>query len=237
MDPDTRIGGAAARFPDTRRTAVLRAGCEDEAVRRVAHQHILEAYWKPVYKYIRWKWRESNDAAKDLTQGFFTRALARDSFADWDPVQASFRTFLRLCVDRFVANEREFAGRRKRNAAGTESVDEASAADPFDCDEYLHREWIRQVFALAVASLQDKYRARRREAAFRAFEMYDLAQDARPSYMEIAAVLNVPSTQVTNYLAAARRDLRRIVLDKLRELTATDREFRSEARAMLGIEP
>jgi len=42
---------------------------------------------------------------------------------------------------------------------------------------------------------------------------------------------------VTNYLAGARREFRRIVLDKLRELTATDDEFRREARMLLGVDP
>jgi len=33
-----------------------------------------------------------------------------------------------------------------------------------------------------------------------------------------------------------RRRLRIIVLNRLREITANDREYRSEARAVLGIE-
>jgi hypothetical protein len=41
---------------------------------------------------------------------------------------------------------------------------------------------------------------------------------------------------VTNWLAAARRDYRSIVLETLRDLTADDDEFRDEARDLLGIE-
>ena len=44
-----------------------------------------------------------------------------------------------------------------------------------------------------------------------------------------------PAT-VNNYLAAARRDFRRVVLEKLREITATDEEFRTEARSLLGVD-
>ncbi len=40
---------------------------------------------------------------------------------------------------------------------------------------------------------------------------------------------------MTNFLALARREFRRIVLEKLREITATDREFREEARSLLGV--
>jgi hypothetical protein len=43
-----------------------------------------------------------------------------------------------------------------------------------------------------------------------------------------------PAT-LTNYLAAMRRDLRSIVLEKLREITSGEREFRDEARTLLGI--
>jgi hypothetical protein len=44
------------------------------------------------------------------------------------------------------------------------------------------------------------------------------------------------STDVTNYLALARREFRRCVLDQLREMTATDDEFRREAQSLLGLE-
>ena len=41
-------------------------------------------------------------------------------------------------------------------------------------------------------------------------------------------------TQVTNHLAWARRELRKLVLERLRSLTATDAEFREEAEELLG---
>jgi len=42
---------------------------------------------------------------------------------------------------------------------------------------------------------------------------------------------------VTNYLAWARREFRACVLQQLREMSATDEEFRREAKAILGIDP
>jgi hypothetical protein len=41
---------------------------------------------------------------------------------------------------------------------------------------------------------------------------------------------------VTNHLHWARRELRKAVLEKLRETTASEEEFRDEARALLGVE-
>jgi len=44
-------------------------------------------------------------------------------------------------------------------------------------------------------------------------------------------------SDVTNYLSFARREFRCVALEKLREMTATDEEFRREVRALFGVEP
>jgi hypothetical protein len=47
----------------------------------------------------------------------------------------------------------------------------------------------------------------------------------------LADELNLSVTDITNELAAARRDFRRLVLTVLREQCATDEEFENGARA------
>ena len=44
-------------------------------------------------------------------------------------------------------------------------------------------------------------------------------------------------TDVTNYLAFARREFRRLLLEKLREITSSEEELEAEARALLGGAP
>ena len=73
MDADTKIGGGSVRFPETRISAIALAQSPDESERRQAHGAIIEAYWKPVYKYLRLRRKLNNESAKDLTQGFFAR--------------------------------------------------------------------------------------------------------------------------------------------------------------------
>jgi RNA polymerase sigma factor (sigma-70 family) len=245
LDPDTQIGGHG-RFPETRLSVLEALRSPAPEVRSCAWENIVRAYWKPVYKYVRLKWHADNESAKDLTQGFFTRAVEKDFFMRYNPSKAGFRTFLRTCCDGFVANERKAASRLKRvplmplvsldfETAEGELARQTSAV--FSTERFFHEEWVRHLFSLSVDSLRSECSLRNRDLVFRAFEMYDLAPvEARPTYDEIARLLNIPITQVTNYLAAARRDLRRIVLDTLREITATDREFRSEAHAILGVQ-
>src|SRR6266436_2748610 len=103
----------SANFPQTRISAVIGLRSDDSATRARSWELIVSAYWKPVYKYVRLHWRQSNDDAKDLTQGFFTRAIEKEFLGSYDPARASFRTFLRTCLDGFVANDRKSAGRLK----------------------------------------------------------------------------------------------------------------------------
>jgi RNA polymerase sigma factor (sigma-70 family) len=232
MDADTAIGGPADRFPETRQSALDQARQTDPGLRRIAYEAIVAAYWKPVYKYIRVKWREGNEGAKDLTQSFFAKALAAGTFAAYDPSRAAFRTYMRLCVDRFVWNERQYNNRNKRSAE-VQSLGESCSAGGCDPEELFYREWVREIFAASVAEL----RAQSRPEVWSAFELYHLMEDKKPLYREVAGRLNISVTQVTNYLAAARRDLRRIVLARIRSLTCSEREYQAEVRAVLEIDP
>ena len=74
----------------------------------------------------------------------------------------------------------------------------------------------------------------------RILERYDLqgADDPdRPSYAQLASERGLPVSQVTNHLHWARREFRAAVLLTLREITASEAEFRAEARALLGVDP
>jgi RNA polymerase sigma factor (sigma-70 family) len=228
MDADTQIGGANPRFPETRPSAISAAVSDDAARRRPGQEALVSAYWKPVYRYIRIRWRCSNEDAKDLTQSFFAAAIERNSFEGYDARKGTFRTFLRVCLDRFLANSRKFASRQKR-AADFVAFDVAGAESPEDVFE---REWARSVFEDAVEELRTNFQSRGRDAAFAVFERYDLADDPA-SYDELAREFGISTSAVTNYLASARRELRKLVLERVHGVSPDSREFRREARAIL----
>jgi hypothetical protein len=237
-------------FPATRHSLLLLAGSADPQARRAALETLCEGYWRPVYKYLRLRWRVPDDEARDLTQGFFADALERGTLARFDARKARFRTFLRLCLDGFVANQRKAARRLKRGGGVvTLSLDFAGAdgelrglelPDGTDLDAWFHREWVRALFAQAVDALRARCLAAGKADAWRLFERYDLQDpgpEGRPTYAQLASESDLPVTQVTNFLAWARREFRAAVLVRLRAQTASDDEFRSEARALLGHEP
>ncbi len=241
-DPDTSLGGPYEGFPCTRPSLLVAATGQDVGVRRDAFGAITAAYWKPVYKYVRLRWRKSNDEAKDLTQHFFAEMLEGSLLADFDPARASFATYLRMRLDGFVSNQNRDAGRLKRGG-GFELVSldfetaerelPVQANGEISMEEYFHREWQREMFALAVEDLRALARQKGKDVPLRVFEDHDL-QEQPAAYAELALRYGLPETAVTNYLAWARRELRRLLLDRLAEVTGGDRDFRHEARELFG---
>jgi RNA polymerase sigma factor (sigma-70 family) len=232
----------SALFPTTRRSVVLALASDDAGERTRGFDTLVTLYWKPLYKYARVAWSRPAQDCEDLTQAFFTRILESDALAGYDQSKASFRGFLRVLFDRHAANETKAAQRLKRGG-GQRQLDFESAeeeigrdgANTMTAEDYFHREWVRNVFATAVEWLRQTYREQGRTIQLAVFESYDL-DETRLSYREIGERHGIAETTVTNYLAAARRDFRRAVLETLREATATEEEYRSEARALLGVD-
>jgi len=226
-------------FPTTRRSVIAALASDDDEQRRRAFDTFVALYWKPLYKYLRVARHRELADAEDLTQAFLAKCFENGALAAYDAAKANFRTFLRMLFDRFVANEVKASQRLKRGG-GTESLDftnaEAEIAREHDRggtpEDYFQREWARSVFSLAVERLRDESDATR----FAIFEAYDLDDSSKASYRETGVRFGISETTVTNHLAAMRRRFRAIVLDILREATASEAEYRAEVRSLLGVD-
>jgi DNA-directed RNA polymerase specialized sigma24 family protein len=249
MADDFSNEGPPGRFPPTRRSAVVAVGSDDPAERARSLEILVRAYWKPIYKHLRVRWRLASEHAADLTQDFFARALEQRMFSAYDPSRALFRTYLKTCLDHHVMKDTESRRRLKRGGgAVTLSLDFGAAEReleglavpaPEALESYFDREWSRQLLGMTVDALRERCAESGKRLTFRVFERYVLDGEtaARPSYAELATELGIKTTDVTNYLAFARREFRRLLLDKLREITGSEEEFEAEARVLLGSVP
>jgi RNA polymerase sigma factor (sigma-70 family) len=237
------------RFPPTRRSVIEAVRSIDAEERERALAALCAAYWKPVYKYVRSRWNRPADVAQDLTQGFFAELLERELLERFDSKKSRLRTYLRVCVDSFVSNE-DKAGRRQKRGGnvlhvaldfaaaeeelGATVMDPALIPSPESLEEFFEKEWVRSLFALAVEDLRELCVARERERTFHLFEAYDLEGSEKISYQQLSKEYGISVTDLTNALAWARREFRRIALERLRELCGSEEEFQREARAAFG---
>lgn len=234
-----------SRFPDTRISIVERLRSGDVDVRTGAFGQFATGYWRPVYKYLRLKWRLDGDDAADATQSFLAAAFAKDWLTRYDPAQARFRTFLRVCVDRFVMNRQKAeSAQRRGGGAHSVSLDFPSAEQELaarqlgtgpDAGDLFDQEMLRELFTRALARVRAECERTGKPVPLRVFERYDLDPPDGLSYADVAREFAIPVTQVTNHLAAVRRLFRTFALEELRAISGTEDEFRAEARALFGV--
>lgn len=239
----------ADRFPTTHWSAVRGAQSAEPEERRRSLEAIAAAYWRPVYKHVRLSRRRSAEDAEDLTQAFFARAVEKDFFAGYDPAKGRFRTYLRVCVDRFAANEEKASARLKRGGgaaalacdfdAAEAEIAASGASGERSPEDLFDTEWVRSLFGLAVEALRRECEAAGKPRHFELFRRYDLedAGSGGVTYDDLAREFSLTASLVTNHLAWARREFRRLLLETLRGVTGSDEEYRMEARLLLGAEP
>jgi len=235
------------RFPATRWSAIRASAEIGTGTRKQGFARLVAAYWRPIYVYVRLRHGCADSDARDLTQDFFAECWERNTLSAFDPARARFRTFVRTCVDRHVVDRhrRDYAQKRGGEwdhvsidivqiERDTALIDPALSADP---ERLFEAEWTRSLLLQALADLRTSYASQSKELDLALFDEYELAAGNRPSYAELAIHYRVPVTTVTNRLAALRRALRAKLAENLREITATEEEYRDESYRIFGAQP
>ena len=145
---------------------VVAAGDAADPASRAALAQLCEAYWFPVYAYIR---RKGHDRAKaeDLTQGFFARLLEKNDLAAADRTRGRFRSFLLAACQHYLANQHDFETAEKRGGGQRIlSLDFDSAEGKFSrepkanhdsAERLFERRWAVELLDKALAELRLEY--------------------------------------------------------------------------------
>lgn len=201
-----------AEFPPTSRSVLYDLRSDDERTRGRARDRLAAQYWKPIYTYVRFRWRLAPDRAAELTQELFLKDLERETFTKFDPDRGRFRTFLRTCADNLMKDQSRYERAGKRHSEHVVSFElaeqELSRIDSsLSPEEAFEQAWRSNVIAVARARLDQNLRSRGKAQHADIFAMFH-DEDPPPSYAEAAARLQISVTDVTNWLHVARREWR-----------------------------
>jgi RNA polymerase sigma-70 factor (ECF subfamily) len=155
---------------------VIAAADPHKARAREPLDDLCQAYWYPLYAYIR---RRGNgpERARDLTQDFFARLLERGILAEADPTRGRFRSFLRTVCAHYLANrhDREMARKRggDRVSVSIDGVDaegryERELADELTPDRIFDRSWALALLGRVLEELRREYDEAGKAATFEA---------------------------------------------------------------------
>ena len=187
---------------------------------------MIQLYWRPVYKFVRIRWKRSNEDAKDLTQAFFIHVMEGGLLAKADPERGNFRRLLLTSLKNFLSNEARAQDAVKRGGGRQIISLNVEGSDQWvthsdDPSLEFENQWAREVLERSVAKLPEVCRPEI-ASAFRLFHLEGKAVKA------IALELGASETAVGHFLQDARSALRRIVTDHLREYVQDEAEITKE---------
>ena len=236
MTPDH---GGRRRFATTRWSLVLRAGAgasvagADEAL-----ASLCEAYWYPLYAFVRSQGR-SADEAQDLTQAFFARMLEKKSIRRADPARGRFRSFLLTSLKNFAANERERELASKRGGAIQILPLELETADgryrlepPTDGtpETIFDRRWAVTLLNHALAALRAETVRSGKAQHFDLLKPYLVGDQPHMSYADTGSALGMSEGAVKVAVHRLRRQFRDVVRDEIAETVSSPEEIDDELR-------
>jgi RNA polymerase sigma-70 factor (ECF subfamily) len=207
-------------FVTTHWTQVLSArGQSSEA--RVALGQLCEAYWTPVFRFIQ-RCRYTEDAARDLTQGFFTQLLAGHGIDQVEQGRGRFRSYLLGAVKHYLADQQDRAHSFKRGG-GHESIalqpnsgmqttvlqiSDPAAQRP---DAFFDRQWALNVLDRALKALAAELNSAGKIGYFETLKPWLLGDVKGLSQSEAANQIGLSEGAVKVAIHRLRRRFRELV--------------------------
>jgi RNA polymerase sigma factor (sigma-70 family) len=235
--------GAPRCFVTTHWSVVLAAGRSDTARAEAALERLCEAYWYPLYGYVRRRGYSIEDA-QDLTQAFFARVLERHWLADAQQAKGRFRTFLLTAMERFLANEWDKARALKRGggqrmvplqldtAETRYGVEPADTRTPEQAFEY---RWALTLLEEVVKRLGAEYQARGQEELFKALKPCLVGEGSSQPYGELAAQLGMEEGAVKVAVHRLRQRYRELLRAEIANTVASAGEVEAEMRHLFHV--
>jgi len=240
-DQDTTIGVGGPEFPATAWSLVLLPRGIDPAERKRKLELLARRYWKPIYFYLRAKWRRSNEDAKDLTQRFFLWMMQTDFLGKVHEDRGRFRNFVRVALERFLFGEHDAEKSLKRGGGRAAldldfvtGLDVEPASPALPAEELLKEHWRRALIDEALRRLKECCEAESKLVHYRLFEDFYLAPEPGPSYEELSRRHRVSPGDVGNYLARTRSRYRAILEALVSDEVLGFRELKEEFEELFG---
>jgi RNA polymerase sigma factor (sigma-70 family) len=234
---------AAGQFAPTRWTLVLRARGESPEARKALGE-LCEAYWQPVFRFLRREGRD-DDTARELTQEFFARLLARHGLEAVDPGRGRFRSFLLGAVKHFLADvrDREQAAKRGGGIAplplesGSDTATELPVHDPTAQvpDTFFDREWALALVSRSVTALAAEFAAEQKQAQFEALKPWLLGEIAGLSQADLARQLQVSEGAVKVAIHRLRKRFRELVRAEIAQTVGDGFQVQEEMRYLVEV--
>lgn len=239
--PPTQSSHQAVFFT-TRWTMVMRAkGDAPEA--RAALGDLCEAYWSPVFSFLRREGR-GEDQSRELTQEFFAKLLAGAGIGEADPAKGRFRSYLLGSLKHFLSNQRRDANREKRggcaviesiDTGGSETSPGLQVADPGAGadDAWFDRHWALAVMERGLERVRETFVKSGKSAQFEVLRPWLMGDPEGMTQADAAARLDISTAAAKVAIHRLRQKFGEAIRSEIAETVESEQEIAAEHRYLI----
>jgi RNA polymerase sigma-70 factor (ECF subfamily) len=222
---------------------VLAATRNDTTRAQTALARLCQAYWYPLYAYVRRRGYDAHDA-QDLTQEFFARLLARNWLAQADRERGRFRTFLLSALSHFLANEWDKARAQKRGGAveivplqldSAETRYGHEPADPVTPEQGYERQWALALLEEVLNRLKREHEGEGQADLFAALKLRLVGDRQTQPYATLAAKLGMTEGAIKVAVHRLRQRYRQLLREEIAHTVASTGEIEDEMRHLFTV--
>jgi len=234
--------GAAREFATTRWSVVMAAGAPASPRSSDALAQLCQAYWYPLYAYVRRQGHSAYDA-QDLTQEFFTRLLEKNYLATVSREKGRFRSFLLAALKHFLANEWDKARALKRgggheiihlDAHDAETRYSLEPKEVLSADKIYERRWAMLLLDRVLNRLREEQVAAGKGEQFDLLKMCLLGERSSVPYQELAGQLRMTEGNVKVTVHRLRQRYRELLRAEIAETVASPADVDEELRQLFA---
>jgi len=219
------------QFHTTHWSLVVAAAGQEGEKPRAALEELCQAYWYPIYAFIRRRGSSAEDA-RDLTQAFFATLLEKGYLADADPERGRFRSFLLTAVARFVTKEYEKAVAKKRGG-GRKSLSldfdagearyQREPSHDWTAERIFERRWALTLLDRTLSALRQEHETAGKLSLFDALKIFLTGESGAPPLRQVAQTLEMTEGAVKVAVHRLRQKYREQLRSEIAQtLTAED---------------
>ncbi len=240
-DPGPSSPKPPDEFPSTIWMTIEKARDSGPSQSRAAMDELCQAYWQPVYAFIRRKGNDP-DRSADLTQDFFALLLEPGALAAVTERKGKFRSFLMAACTHFLSNRRVYERALKRGGGRPLlSIDQLDTEDrlrrePFHevtPERVFLRRWATTLLDRVMAQLQSEAHVKGRSRLFDQIRPALLGSGLAVRYSRVSSELGISETTVKVAVHRYRARYRQLLREEIARTVDDPAEIEEEISTLI----